>query len=107
MESKSYSALNVSRIVQRAVLISALSIVVLIATACDGGTGSSDLSDSERQDIAAEIEDRNRDLLEVWSHEDAFDEWMELYVDESHEAWADDPFMLTVSGNTFESRDEM
>lgn len=82
--------------------------LILMAPACsDTESGSGDLSASERQEIAAEIEDRNRDLLEVWAQEDAFDEWMELYVDDEHSAWAEDPFMLTVSGNTFESRQEM
>lgn len=84
----------------------AAAVAVLASTSCDSGE-SDDLSEDEREEIAAAIKQRNQDLLDVWAQQDAFDDWMALYADEKHPAWKGDRYMLTVSGNSWGSLAEM
>jgi outer membrane murein-binding lipoprotein Lpp len=81
--------------------------IPVLASCAQNQTASDQLSDAERAEIAAEIKQRNQDLLAAWAQEDAFDAWMALHADENHPSWVEDRCLLTLSGASYGSQAEM
>ncbi len=64
-----------------------------------------ELTAAERAEIEATILQRNQDLLDVWTQEDAFDAWMNLYVAEDHPSLGEDQPILVINHQNYGSRE--